>query len=101
MTYFILRSLLDTGLTIHFVFQALLEGAVRFVLVFSKALPYNLNVAFAHFGDMHVVELKRENRYNLTGYVPGKYMYQVFLCFHLLGNSVPHHAFHSIPSVTT
>lgn len=49
---------------------ALLKGAVHFVLAFSKALPYDLIVAYAHFGDMHVVELKRENRYNLTGYVP-------------------------------
>ena len=101
MTYFILRSLPDEALIIHCVFQQLLKHEVLFVMVFPEALPSDVEDASAHFGDIEAVQLKKENNFNLIGAVPGRYMYQVFLCFHLLGNSVSHHAFHSIPSITT
>ena len=100
VTYFISRSLPDEALIIHCVFQQLLQHVVLFVMVFPEALPNEVKDAYAHFGDMPAVQLKKKNDFNLIGAVPGWYMYQVFLSFPLLGSSVSHQAFHSTPSIT-
>lgn len=78
----------------------LLQHEVLFVMVFPEALPNDVKDAYASFGDMLVVKLKKKNDFNLIGTVPGRYMYQVFLSFPLLGSSVSHQAFHSMPSIT-
>ena len=100
VTYFISRSLPDEALIIHCVFQQLLQHEVLFVMVFPEALPNDVKDAYASFGDMPAVQLKKKNDFNLIGAVPGRYMYQVFLSFPLLGSSVSHQAFHSTPSIT-
>ena len=100
VTYFISHSLPDEALIIHCVFQQLLQPVVLFVMVFPKALPNDVEDAYAHFGDMLAVKLKKKNDFNLIGAVPGRYMYQVFLSFPLLGSSISHQAFHSTPSIT-
>lgn len=99
MTYFILRSLPDEALIIHCVFQQLLQHEVLFVMVFPEALPNHVKDAYASFGDMPAVQLKKKND-ELIGAVPGRFMYQVFLSFPLLGSSASHQAFHSTPSIT-
>lgn len=78
----------------------LLQHEMLFVMVFPEALPNDVKDAYASFGDMLVVKLKKKNDFNLIGTVPGRYMYQVFLSFPLLGSSVSHQAFHSTPSIT-
>ena len=48
-------------------------------MIFPQDLPPYLRGAFAHFGETRV-ELVKKNPRNLIGCIPGKYMYEAFLC---------------------